>query len=188
MGCDTKADALILDAAARSLRMLRPLEFRFGEPTMNAGMGRAGMFALVMVLGILSATGSAEARRRSGGDGDGLQVNVDVGGQIMEVYVDGELRHRWKVSTGRDGFDTPGGTYRPQRLEKKWYSKKYDNAPMPNAVFFNGGYAIHGTTETRRLGRAASHGCIRLHPDHAEELFELVEDHGARRTRITIDN
>jgi lipoprotein-anchoring transpeptidase ErfK/SrfK len=59
---------------------------------------------------------------------------------------------------------------------------------MPNAVFFNGGYAIHGTTEVRRLGRQASHGCIRLHPSHAEELFDLIEDAGARNTRIVIAN
>ena len=151
-----------------------------------AGFGHAVMLALVMALGLIGMADNAEARRRGGGDG--LQVNVDVGGQTMEVYVDGELRHRWKVSTGRDGYDTPAGTYRPQRLEKEWYSKQYDNAPMHNAVFFHNGYAIHATNETRRLGRAASHGCIRLHPENAEELYDLVEDYGYKRTRITIDN
>ena len=126
----------------------------------------------------------AEARHSS----SGVHVKVDVGEQTMKVYIDGELQHRWKVSTGRSGYETPGGTYRPQRLERDWHSKRYDNAPMPHAVFFNGGYAIHGTNETRRLGRQASHGCIRLHPSHAEELYELVEEHGAGRTRIEIDN
>jgi lipoprotein-anchoring transpeptidase ErfK/SrfK len=144
-------------------------------------LGIAVAMAAVVVLG----GGIAEARRSNG---DGLHVNVDVEGQTMEVYVDGKLRHRWPVSTGRDGYDTPGGTYRPQRLEREWYSKQYDNAPMPNAVFFSGGYAIHGTTDVRRLGRTASHGCIRLHPRHAAALFDLVEDHGPRRTRIVIDN
>jgi lipoprotein-anchoring transpeptidase ErfK/SrfK len=141
--------------------------------------------SMTLLAGVIGTCGPADARR---GGGEGLQVNVDVSGQRMEVYVDGELRHRWPVSTGRDGFDTPGGSYRPQRLEKTYFSKKYDNAPMPNAVFFNGGYAIHGTTDVKRLGRQASHGCIRLHPSHAAELFDLVEDHGARRTRIVVDN
>jgi lipoprotein-anchoring transpeptidase ErfK/SrfK len=150
-----------------------------------AGLARALMLAVMMAGALVASMGSAEARRVSG---EGLQVNVDVAGQTMEVYVDGELRHRWKVSTGRDGYDTPSGTYRPQRLEKEWYSKQYDNAPMHNAVFFHNGYAIHATTETRRLGRAASHGCIRLHPEHAEELFDLVEDYGTRKTRIVIEN
>lgn len=145
---------------------------------------RGLVFAAALVSGAAFATGGAQARR----GGDGLHVNIDVGGQKMDVYVDGKLRHRWPVSTGRDGYDTPGGSYRPQRLEKRWYSRKYDNAPMPNAVFFNGGYAIHGTTDVKRLGRTASHGCVRLHPSHAAALYDLVEDHGSSRTRIKIDN
>ena len=148
-----------------------------------AMLRRGHALAAALAIGAVIASSGAEARR-----GDGLHVNVDVGGQKMEVYVDGKLRHRWPVSTGRDGYDTPGGSYKPQRLEKQWYSRKYDNAPMPNAVFFNGGYAIHGTTDTTRLGRAASHGCIRLHPSHAAQLYDLVEDHGSGRTRIVVDN
>ena len=58
----------------------------------------------------------------------------------------------WTVSTGRDGYTTPSGSFRAIRLEEVYYSKKYDDAPMPNAVFFYGGYAIHGTFEERRLG------------------------------------
>lgn len=126
-------------------------------------------------------------RDRSRADGS-VRVSVDVNEQKMDVYVDGRLRHRWPVSTGRDGFDTPGGSYRPQRLEKEWYSKQYDGAPMPNAVFFHNGYAIHGTYETRRLGQQASHGCIRLHPRAAAELYDLVADHGSSNTRIVIKN
>ncbi len=149
-----------------------------------AGLVQRTALALVIAIGLLTFGTSAEARRSRDG---GLQVNVDVDGQVMEVFVDGQLRHRWPVSTGRDGYDTPGGTYRPQRLEKMWLSKQYDDAPMPNAVFFHEGYAIHGTNETRRLGQQASHGCIRLAPRHAAQLFSLVEGHGPN-TRITIDN
>jgi lipoprotein-anchoring transpeptidase ErfK/SrfK len=148
--------------------------------------GRMVMLAIMMTIAILAGGGSAEARRVAG-DG-GVKVNIDVEGQTMEVYVDGQLRHRWPVSTGRDGFDTPSGTYRPQRMEKMWFSKQYDDAPMPNAIFFNAGYAIHGTNETRRLGQQASHGCIRLHPRHAAELFSLVEANGPSRTRIQIED
>lgn len=130
------------------------------------------------------AIAPAEAKRSS----SDLHIAIDVGSQTMEVYVDGSLRHRWPVSTGRSGYETPGGTYRPQRLEKQWYSRKYDDAPMPNAVFFSGGYAIHGTTETRNLGRRASHGCVRLSPRNASTLFSLVSDHGHRRTRIVVED
>lgn len=146
--------------------------------------GRNLLVVAAFAAGVMMA-GGAQARHTTGG---GVHVRVDVGEQMMEVYVDGELQHRWKVSTGRSGFETPGGTFRPQRLERDWHSRKYDDAPMPHAVFFEGGYAIHGTTDTRHLGRQASHGCIRLHPDHAEELYDLVQEHGARRTRIQIDD
>lgn len=134
------------------------------------------------VLSLVVVSGVAEAKRTN----DDLYVTVDIDSQTMEVYVDGRLRHRWPVSTGRDGFETPGGSYRPQRLERQWFSKQYDDAPMPHSVFFSGGYAIHGTYETRRLGQPAPHGCIRLSARNAATLFGLVEEKGARRTRIVI--
>ncbi len=115
-----------------------------------------------------------------------VQVRIDKGRQTMKVYVDGHLRDEWPVSTGRGGYGTPGGTFRPQRLEKRWYSTQYQGASMHNAIFFHGGYAIHATTEVGRLGHAASHGCIRLAPKNAAELYSLVRSHGAARTRITI--
>ena len=117
-----------------------------------------------------------------------VQVEVDVGSQTMEVYVDGRLKHTWKVSTGRDGYETPGGDFSVKRMEEEWYSKEYDDAPMPHAVFFSGGYAIHGTYDVKRLGRPASHGCIRLAPGNAARLYNLVEQHGAGRTRISIND
>jgi lipoprotein-anchoring transpeptidase ErfK/SrfK len=139
--------------------------------------------AAMIVLPLLNGTAVAAKRVA-----DGLQINVDVGGQNMEVFADGKRIHRWPISTGRDGYDTPGGTFRPQRLEREWFSKKYDDAPMPYSIFYSGGFAIHGTNDTRRLGRTASHGCIRLSPGNAAKLFGLVQDYGAGRTRIVIDN
>ena len=115
-----------------------------------------------------------------------VQVRIDKRSQTMNVWVNGEHRHSWPVSTGRGGYSTPGGTYRPQHLAPRHYSSKYNNAPMHNAIFFNRGYAIHATTEVRNLGRAASHGCVRLHPSHARELYGLVQAYGARNTRISV--
>jgi len=89
------------------------------------------------------------------------------------------------VSTGRWGYSTPNGSYRPQWLARKWFSRKYDWSPMPYSIFFNGGYAIHGSYEVSRLGRPASHGCIRLHPANAAVLFALVKDH-MEDTRIVV--
>ena len=116
----------------------------------------------------------------------GVNVSVDLSSQRMHVYVNGALRHVWKVSTGRGRYRTPTGTYRPTRLERSWYSRKYYNSPMPHSIFFRGGYAIHGTNYVRQLGRRASHGCVRLSRRNAARLFGLVRRHGSRRTRISI--
>ena len=114
-----------------------------------------------------------------------IVVTVDKSAQRLTVEVDGARRYDWPVSTARWGYRTPVGTYRPERLERKWFSRKYDWSPMPWSIFFSGGYAIHGSYEVSRLGRPASHGCIRLHPNNAKILFELVKAH-VRETRIVV--
>jgi lipoprotein-anchoring transpeptidase ErfK/SrfK len=113
-------------------------------------------------------------------------AQVDLSSQRMTVKVNGKVQYKWKVSTGKMGYGTPAGTYRPQRLERFWRSRKYDWAPMPHSIFFRGGYAIHGTTSIGRLGRRASHGCIRLHPSNAAVLYSLVRKYGMGNTRVVI--
>ena len=67
-----------------------------------------------------------------------------------------------------------------------WYSRKYDMSPMPHSIFFNGGYAIHGTNYIKSLGKPASHGCVRLHPDNAATLFSLVRASGMANTQVVV--
>ena len=111
-------------------------------------------------------------------------AKVDLGEQQMQVYVDGRLRYSWPVSSGRRGDEPPTGNYRPQRMERAGSSSQYDDAPMRYSIFFRGGYAIHGGYG--RLGRPASHGCIRLSTSNAATLFRLVEQRGSSRMRIEI--
>jgi len=114
-----------------------------------------------------------------------IVITVDKTAQQLTVEVNGAMRYQWPVSTARWGYRTPNGSYRPQRLERQWYSRKYDWSPMPHSIFFNGGYAIHGSYEISRLGRPASHGCIRLHPQNAATLFELVKGN-VNNTQIVV--
>jgi hypothetical protein len=115
----------------------------------------------------------------------GVVVTVDKSAQHLSVTVNGVSRYEWPVSTARIGYNTPNGSYRPERLERQWFSRKYDWSPMPHSIFFSGGYAIHGSYEVSRLGRPASHGCIRLRPDHAAVLYSLVQER-FNDTRIVI--
>lgn len=117
---------------------------------------------------------------------DSLVINISLPEQQMAVRYSGGIRHVWPVSTGRSAYCTPAGTYRPYLLKRMHYSSRYDWAPMPFSIFFHRGYAIHGTTEIKNLGTPASHGCIRLHPENAEVLFNLVKQHGKDQTLIRI--
>ena len=114
-----------------------------------------------------------------------VTVRISNSAQRMHVYVDGHPAYSWPVSTARRGYRTPAGSYRVRRMERMWYSRKYDWSPMPYALFFRGGYAIHGTYSIRQLGRPASHGCVRLHPGNARTLFGLVHANGGARVVVT---
>lgn len=117
-----------------------------------------------------------------------LVAKIDVSEQTMTVTKYGRVVHRWKVSTARRGYVTPRGTYRPTRMHTMWYSRKYHMSPMPHSIFFRGGYAIHGTNAIRNLGRPASHGCVRLHPENARKLFSMVKRVGPGNVRIVVTN
>jgi hypothetical protein len=116
-----------------------------------------------------------------------ILITIDKAAQKMTVEVDGATRWTWPVSTGRRGYETPTGSFRPFRLEEDHYSKEWDDAPMPYSIFFTGeGHAIHGSYETRNLGRPASHGCVRLAPRNAEKLFTLVQREGLEKARVVV--
>ncbi len=116
-----------------------------------------------------------------------VMVRVNRGSQTMEVSVDGAYLYSWRVSTGTPGFGTPAGVFHPQRMAARWFSTVYYNAPMPHAIFFYGGFAIHGSYDIARLGGPDSHGCVRLHPNDAAILFDLVQRQGMRSTTIVVE-
>lgn len=108
-----------------------------------------------------------------------VDIRIDLASQTMRVETSNGDVHFWPISSGRKGYGTPRGTWEPYRLATMHRSRKYNNAPMPHSIFFHGGYAIHATTEERRLGRPASHGCIRLSRANAAKLFAMVKAEGA---------
>nr|WP_319513125.1 L,D-transpeptidase [uncultured Cohaesibacter sp.] len=117
---------------------------------------------------------------------DEIQIRVDLAKQKMFVSINGWKKYTWPISSAREGFDTPEGLYRPTRMYETYRSKEYNNAPMPYSIFFYRGYAIHGTSAVKSLGTPASHGCIRLDPDNAKQLYELVDVNGKNNTRVFI--
>ena len=132
--------------------------------------------ALAMLLALAGAAGPASAR---------VSIVVDLSSQTMDVTTATAGDFHWKVSTGRSGFETPGGTFHVMWTDVDHHSKKYDDAPMPYAIFFQSGYAIHGTASSR-WGSPASHGCVRLPVPLARELYGIVQAEGPANTTIRI--
>lgn len=141
----------------------------------------AGLALASSALFFAIGTSAAEAASK-------IVARIDISKQRMMVLVDGRETFEWKVSTAGRGYVTPTGSFKPTRMHKIWYSRKYDNAPMPHSVFFHGGYAVHATPHVKRLGSPASHGCIRLHPDNASDFYQLVQAFGPSNTSIVIVN
>ncbi len=114
-------------------------------------------------------------------------INVDKTNQKLTVLLDGEQIFDWPVSTGRAGYSTPSGTYTATSMNEIWYSKQWDNAPMPHSIFFmKDGHAIHGSNDVNNLGKAVSHGCVRISPENAATLFALVREKGLENTQVVL--
>jgi len=137
---------------------------------------RRHLAALVLSLALLPGAALA----------DRVVARVSITNQTMEVYHEGRHIFTWSVSTAKAGKVTPTGVYKAEALSRHHRSRLYNNAPMPFAIFYDGHYAIHGTDQIKRLGAPASHGCVRLHPDNAEILFDMVKWEGMENMRVEI--
>ena len=115
-----------------------------------------------------------------------ILIQIDKPSQTMTVAVDSQLRYRWRVSTGATGYSTPVGSYTPFRMEVMHYSREWDNAGMPHAIFFTTrGHSIHGSDHPG-LGTAVSHGCVRLSLTNATTLYQLVQANGMAATKVVV--
>jgi hypothetical protein len=125
----------------------------------------------------LALTGPARAN---------LLITINKNAQKMTVTVDGDPRYIWPVATGIARYNTPDGQFQPFRMERKHYSREWDDAPMPYSIFFTKqGHAVHGTKHHIN-GAPASHGCVRLSVEHAAQLWALVKQYKMANTRIEL--
>jgi lipoprotein-anchoring transpeptidase ErfK/SrfK len=133
----------------------------------------------------LSSADIAEARRSKTPPVPTLRISIDISSQSMAVHSRGAAHGSFKVSTGKPGHSTPRGSWRVQRMARVHWSRQF-NAPLPHAIFFVGGIAIHATKGVHRLGTRASHGCVRLSPGDAAKVYSLVARHGMKNTLVTV--
>ncbi len=114
-----------------------------------------------------------------------VKIDVSISQQRLVItHPGGQNVH--VVSTGKRGYPTARGCYRPYLMKRMHYSRKYNNAPMPHSMFYVGGYALHATTEEHRLGQPASHGCVRLSRQSAAEIYNIVARVGQQNALICV--
>jgi hypothetical protein len=125
-----------------------------------------------------------------------IWARVNLAEQFMYIYIDGELKYLWLTSTGKPGYRTPYLDENPNgRIYDRYTSTAYPGGDynglgnMPYAVFIRGGYAIHGTGQSNwpNLGKTASHGCIRLHPDNAFIFNRFVRAVGVAQAWVSVE-
>jgi hypothetical protein len=158
---------------------------------MNTGLSMKRTLAAAALISALTlAPASAQQRpaehAASRAEPPSIVVTISVPKQELRVVVDGVEKYVWPVSTAKIGAITPAGTFKVQSMNATAVSRLFNNAPMPWAIFYDGHYAIHGTVATYMLGRPASMGCTRLHPDNAKILFEMVKARGAKSLQVIV--
>jgi hypothetical protein len=101
------------------------------------------------------------------------RVVISLSDQFAYLYRGDTLVAASTISTGKDSKPTPDGVFSILRKTPMWRSKKYDNAPMPFAQFFDpAGIAMHAGYNP---GVPASHGCVRLPMAFAKKLYTATD-------------
>src|SRR6476469_6321879 len=162
------------------------------QPLTRADCAKAGM-RWNEGANVCTGSTSTAARRESkpestpGANSPSVLVTIDKTTQKMTVSINGTKKYDWRVSTGRPGYSTPSGTYTATSMNEVWYSKEWDNAPMPHSIFFMAdGHAIHGSYEVKTLGKPVSHGCVRIAPQNASILYAIVGKNGLKNTQVVL--
>ena len=172
--------ANVCESGAKGALALKP------QPLARSDCEQAGMWWNDNALACYEAS-TRKAADVTNPVGSSIRITIDKATQKMTVLVNGEEKYDWPVSTGKRGYSTPSGMYTATSMNEIWYSKEWDNAPMPHAIFFmKDGHAIHGSYDVKHLGKPASHGCVRLAPKHATILYELVKKTGLENTQVVL--
>src|SRR3974390_2901055 len=145
------------------------------------------VLAVMFAFPASAQTSSDSETQSTGTAGPAVLINIDKTNQKMTVFLDGVETYDWPVSTGRAGYSTPSGTYTATSMNEVWYSKEWDNSPMPHSIFFmKDGHAIHGSFDVRNRGQPVSHGCVRISPKNAATLYALVQEKGLEHTQVVV--
>jgi lipoprotein-anchoring transpeptidase ErfK/SrfK len=151
---------------------------------------------LAAVPGAAKIIGRDSARAVASPPTSTLRLEADLSERRLKMYEADTLVWQYPISPGQAAYPTPPGNYLIKHLvwNPSWtpppnaeWAKKYtkkepgDEAnPMKVVkIFFKEpDYYIHGTGDINSLGKAESHGCLRMDPEHVAEVAKFVMEHG----------
>ena len=161
------------------------------------------LFAIVPVVfaaipGTAWLIGGRDSTRANAPAVSNLRLVADLSERRLKMYEADTLVWQYPISPGTPSYPTPPGEYKIRRLvwnprwtpppdaewAKKYTAKEPGNPANPMKVakifFKEPDYYIHGTAETYKLGEDASHGCLRMDPEHVAEVAKFVMEHGGQ--------
>lgn len=142
---------------------------------------------LITAILLLSAAANAQPsgdRPEEKAEQTTRRIIVSIPDRKLALLQDGEVKKVFPVSIGKDSTPSPSGSFRiVNRVTKPTYyhaGKVIAAGPLnPLGTRWMGlsehGYGIHGTNAPSSIGKAASHGCVRMARADLEQLFELVK-------------
>lgn len=138
--------------------------------------------AAVMVLAAAEAFAQDQAEAAKSSEAN-REVIVSIADRKLALLEDGEIVKVYPVAVGKPSTPSPSGEFKVvNRVTNPTYYHNGQIIPAgpanPVGTRWIGlsqkGYGIHGTNQPRSIGRAASHGCIRMAKADLEELFEIL--------------
>jgi lipoprotein-anchoring transpeptidase ErfK/SrfK len=127
------------------------------------------------------------------GDFEDVWIEVDVTEQLVRIMDGDKVIKETIASTGKEGHETPLGTFEIQNRGTWFYSEKYQQGAKYWVSFKDWGlYLFHSVVmdkdgqviqeEAEKLGRPASHGCVRLSIEDAKWIYDNIPE----KTKVVI--
>ncbi|BBB91183.1 MAG TPA: L,D-transpeptidase family protein [Methylomusa anaerophila] len=132
-----------------------------------------------------------------------MRIIINLPSRTLELYDDNILVKEYPVAIGKPSTPTPRGSFSiDDKAVNPWWCPPGTDYVVPSGpdnplgyrwLEFAPLYGIHGTNDPRSIGTPSSNGCVRMHEEDVEELFELVDyetpvEVTYERIKIRLDN
>jgi lipoprotein-anchoring transpeptidase ErfK/SrfK len=166
-------------------------EGRLKNPYASAVVGAV----LVLVLLSFATAPPASHPAAVSYDGASARIRIDISERRLYLEENGAVARSWPVAVGTREHPTPRGSFGVRRViwnprwvppETEWAREEEPRAPgdpknpmgRVKIFFREPAYYIHGTIDGSPVGRASSHGCVRMRNPDVIELARLLMRHG----------